>query len=71
MHGLQLLANKRNLADTRWSEQPLPQREELAADQVLLRVDEFALTANNITYAVAGESMRYWDFFPAEEGWGN
>ena len=70
MHGLQLLANKQNLADTRWVDQPLPERDELEADQVLLRVEEFALTANNITYAVAGESMRYWDFFPAEEGWG-
>ena len=56
MHGLQLLANKQNLADTRWVDQPLPERDELEADQVLLRVEEFALTANNITYAVAGES---------------
>ncbi len=36
----------------------------------LLRVDAFAFTANNVTYAVAGEMMRYWSFFPAEEGWG-
>ena len=38
--------------------------------QALLRVDTFGLTANNITYAVFGEAMSYWDFFPAEEGWG-
>jgi len=39
--------------------------------QALLRVDSFGLTANNVTYAVMGEAMRYWDFFPAEEeGWG-
>jgi hypothetical protein len=38
---------------------------------VLLRIDRFALTANNVTYAVFGTAMRYWDFFPAaEEGWG-
>jgi NADPH:quinone reductase-like Zn-dependent oxidoreductase len=35
-----------------------------------LRVDSFGLTANNVTYAVMGEAMSYWDFFPAEEGWG-
>src|ERR687888_641187 len=35
-----------------------------------LRVDRFGLTANNITYAVFGEAMSYWDFFPAEPGWG-
>lgn len=38
--------------------------------QALLRVDSFGLTANNITYAVMGEAMSYWDFFPAEDDWG-
>jgi hypothetical protein len=38
--------------------------------QALLRVDSFGLTANNITYAVFGDAMSYWDFFPAPEGWG-
>lgn len=36
----------------------------------LLAVDTFALTANNITYAVAGDSIGYWRFFPAREGMG-
>lgn len=37
----------------------------------VLRIDRFALTANNITYAVAGDSMKYWDFFPADrDGFG-
>ncbi len=40
------------------------------AGQALLRVDSFGLTANNVTYAVMGEAMSYWDFFPAVEGWG-
>jgi Protein of unknown function (DUF2855) len=38
--------------------------------QMLLRVDSFGLSANNVTYAVMGEAMSYWDFFPTEEGWG-
>jgi Protein of unknown function (DUF2855) len=38
--------------------------------EALLRVDSFGLTANNITYAVMGEAMSYWNFFPAPEGWG-
>jgi uncharacterized protein DUF2855 len=37
--------------------------------QVLLGVDSFGLTTNNITYAVMGETMSYWDFFPAEGDW--
>jgi hypothetical protein len=35
-----------------------------AEGEALLRVDRVGLTANNITYAVLGESMRYWEFFP-------
>jgi hypothetical protein len=44
----------------------------VAADgEAVLRIDECALTANNITYAAFGEAMRYWDFFPAHDaGWG-
>src|SRR5690242_14556204 len=39
--------------------------------QALLRVESFGLTANNVTYAVfGGPPMNYWDFFPAEDGWG-
>jgi hypothetical protein len=43
---------------------------DLAPGQVLFRVDRFAFTANNISYALAGEFLRYWYFFPKEEGWG-
>lgn len=43
----------------------------IGSGQALLRVDSFGLTANNVTYAVMGEAMSYWDFFPVEEeGWG-
>ena len=38
--------------------------------EILVKVDRFALTANNITYGVVGEKIGYWKFFPAEEGWG-
>jgi len=39
---------------------------EPAPGQVRLRVDRVGMTANNVTYAVFGDAMRYWDFFPAE-----
>ena len=38
--------------------------------EVVFRIDRFALTANNVTYAVAGDMLGYWSFFPAEGGWG-
>ncbi len=43
---------------------------DLAHGEILCRIDRFALTANNITYAAHGAGMKYWDFFPAPAGWG-
>jgi hypothetical protein len=43
---------------------------ELEPGQSLLRTTAFGMTANNITYAVLGEAMSYWAFFPADGGWG-
>jgi uncharacterized protein DUF2855 len=37
--------------------------------EVVLKLDRVGLTANNVTYAVLGDSMSYWKFFPAEDGW--
>ncbi|GAB4105451.1 DUF2855 family protein [Micromonospora taraxaci] len=37
----------------------------VAADgEAVLRVDRVGVTANNVTYAVLGDAMRYWEFFP-------
>jgi len=49
---------------------PKAEEIELGPDEALLRIAKFAFTANNITYAVVGEMIGYWNFFPAEEGWG-
>ncbi len=42
----------------------------LAPGAVRLQVESFAVTANNVTYAVIGDMFHYWDFFPAPEGRG-
>lgn len=42
----------------------------LAPGEALLRIDKFALTANNITYAVAGDAIGYWKFFPCPDPFG-
>jgi len=43
---------------------------ELKDGEILTQVECFALTANNITYAVVGASFGYWRFFPTEANWG-
>lgn len=42
----------------------------LADRAVRLAVESFAVTANNVTYAVMGDAFQYWNFFPAPDGWG-
>ena len=43
---------------------------EIKSGQALLRVNRVGMTANNVTYALLGDAMHYWDFFPTRSGWG-
>jgi NADPH:quinone reductase-like Zn-dependent oxidoreductase len=61
------LVKRDDLRECRVAESDAPEIEE---GQALLRVERFGLTANNVTYAVFGDAMSYWDFFPAVDGWG-
>jgi hypothetical protein len=63
----EFLVKKDDFRECRVAESDLP---EPGPGQALLRVDTFGMTSNNVTYAVFGEAMSYWDFFPAEDGWG-
>lgn len=42
----------------------------LVEGEVLLSIEKFALTSNNISYALSGDMLDYWGFFPTDEGWG-
>ena len=41
-----------------------------APGTVVLKLESFALTSNNISYALSGDFLDYWGFYPADEGWG-
>lgn len=62
----EFVVNRPDYGQTKWVER----RAEVEDGQVLVEIEKFALTANNITYAVAGDMLNYWSFFPAEDGWG-
>ena len=49
----------------------MPDAAALPDDALLVKVDRFAFTANNITYAVAGDLLKYWQLFPAPGNFGN
>jgi hypothetical protein len=60
--------HRNDLHETRFRHDDAPSPNE---GQALLRVDSFGLTSNNITYAVFGDAMKYWDFFPTPDpDWG-
>ena len=55
------LVRRDDLRQTHWEDQsPVP----LEDGGVRLRIDAFALTSNNITYAAFGDAMNYWAFYP-------
>jgi len=44
---------------------------DLAEGEVLLALDRFSLTTNNITYAAYGDAIGYWKVFPTgDDAWG-
>ncbi|MEM8525222.1 MAG: DUF2855 family protein [Bacteroidota bacterium] len=67
MQNITFQVQRDKLADTRLISSDISP---LQPGQVLLKIDQFALTANNITYGVVGDQMGYWHFFPAEDHWG-
>jgi hypothetical protein len=60
-----------DLQHCKFIETAIPDAAQLPEDALLIKVDRFAFTANNITYAVLGDEMKYWELFPAPEGFGN
>ena len=62
---------RHDLRNCKLIETRLPDADALPDEALLVKVDRFAFTANNITYATLGEQLKYWQLFPAPEGFGN
>jgi len=60
--------NRSSIRTTRLVEH---ERRDLVAGEVRFSIDHFALTSNNVTYAVAGDMLDYWGFFPTDLPWGH
>ncbi len=64
-----LMTLKASVRETRVGPNPTPPR--LAEREVLLGLDRFSLTTNNITYAAYGDAIGYWTIFPTgDPAWG-
>jgi hypothetical protein len=71
MQSTQFIVARDDFQQCKFIETPLPAAAELPEESLLIKVDRFAFTANNITYAMAGDQLKYWHLFPAPDGFGN
>lgn len=60
--------NRDNFRETHLAQYESPA---LTNDQLLVRIDQFALTSNNVSYAASGDMIGYWQYYPAPAPWGN
>lgn len=63
----QFEVRKNDLSAFRVTEHATPGIED---GEILTEIERFAFTANNISYAVVGDKLGYWKFFPVDEDWG-
>ncbi len=69
----ELQTSKNDLTQTRIESGNLDSSN-LEKGEILVNIERFAFTANNITYGLAGDMMGYWKFFPSlndsQDEWG-
>lgn len=70
MNSTDFIVARRDLNDCKFIETRLPDANELPDEALLIKVGRFAFTANNITCATLGDLLKYWQLFPAPEGFG-
>src|SRR6202165_3665140 len=71
MKSTDFIVARNDLQQCKFIETQLPDAADLPEDALLIKIDRFAFTANNITYAVLGDQLKYWHLFPAPENFGN
>lgn len=71
MKSTDFIVARKDLQHCRFIGTQLPDIAALPDEALLIRIDRFAFTANNITYAMLGDQLKYWQLFPAPENYGN
>lgn len=73
MNVTEIQVQRRDLKQTRVHTRalaPLAGGQILEDGEILVEVEKYALTANNVTYGVTGDFIGYWRFYPAADEWG-
>jgi hypothetical protein len=71
MKSTDFIVARDDLQQCKFVETSLPAIAGLPVEALLVKVERFAFTANNITYAMAGDQLKYWHLFPVADGFGN
>src|ERR1700737_2790692 len=71
MKATDFVVARNDLQQCKSIEMQLPDAADLPGETLLVKIDRFAFTANNITYAVLGDELKYRQLFPAPPGFGN
>ena len=73
MKNPQLQVRRKVFFENRLVDMPISDLE-IGDGEILAKIEKFAYTSNNITYAAAGDMLGYWQFFPPmgqdTAGWG-
>jgi Protein of unknown function (DUF2855) len=71
MNSTDFIVLRNDLQQCKVIETRLPDAAQLPDGALLISINRFAFTANNITYAVLGDELKYWQLFPAPDNFGN
>jgi hypothetical protein len=71
MKPIDFIVARHDLQQCKLIETQLPDAAELPDEALLTKLERFAFTANNITYADLGDQLKYWQMFPAPKDFGN
>src|SRR3982075_812275 len=71
MKSTDFIVARNDLQQSKFIETQLPDAAALPDEALLIKIDRFAFTTNNITYAVLGDQLKYWQLSPAPEKFGN
>lgn len=68
INATRLIVNRKDFAQARLEHFQLSSPGD---NEILIKTEQFGMTANNVTYALSGDMIGYWKFFPIEsDDWG-
>ncbi|SHN78487.1 DUF2855 family protein [Bradyrhizobium erythrophlei] len=71
MNSTDFIVARHDFSECKFIETQLPNAGALPDEALLVKIERFAFTANNITYATLGDQLKYWQLFPGPQGFGN